>query len=352
MTRSAGGGAGSFGRTAVFVGGGIGDALFHIGHFIGIAAGAEGGRITVLCKKGIELGELFAGSGFVSGVVGMADDQGHSGHVGLRRAVGVFRGRFDTVFFFHRSTTVTWAARIAGVPNRYGFATRRSPWSPFSRCVVVPARTPYPEMQSKGNLLLAGLGISFDLAAARLVPHGDALAAADALLGPGPIVAIGLNASTPDKQWGGERFGALIAALARQSDARFLLYGGPDVAPVAAATIAASGLPQGRFIDICSHPRPLALSHALLSRCVFYVGNDSHGLNLAAHCGIAAIGLFGVTPPLTYSPLIVPLTAPGGGDPRGMAAITVEQVAQACRGAPAASADRASGMLAKREARL
>lgn len=328
----------SFGRTAVFVGGGIGDALFHVGHFIGIAARAAGGRITVLCKKGLELGELLGGSAFVADVVGMADDQAHSGHIGFLRAVGVFRNRFDTVFFFHRSATVTYAARLAGVPNRYGFAAAPSPLSPFTRCVIVPVETPYPEMQSKANLLLAGLGIGFDIAGARLAPRRDAVAVADALIGPHPAIAIGLNASDAGKQWGGERFGALIAALAPECDARFLLYGGPDVADVAAAAIMTAALPEGRFIDICRSPRPLSLSHALLSRCRFYVGNDSHGLNLAAHSGIRAIGLFGPTPLLTYSPLIVPITPKGGHHTRDIAGISLESVVNACREALTAAA--------------
>jgi heptosyltransferase-2 len=325
-------GPASLGRTAVFVGGGIGDALFHIGHFIGIAALAEGGKVTVLCKKGIELGELLSGSNFVAGVIGMADDQTHSGHIGLFRAVGIFRGRFDTVFFFHRSKTVTYAARLAAVPNRYGFASApRSPLSPFTRCVVVPEKTRYPALQSKADLLLEGLGIDFNIERARLAPHPQARDAAGAILGAQPAIAIGLNAGTVDKQWGGERFGALIAALARECDARFLLYGGPDVAPVAADAIQAAALPAASFIDICANPRPLSLAHALLSRCLFYVGNDSHGLNLAVHSGIRAIGLFGPTPPLTYSPLIVPLTVPPERRDEGIRGISLENVLRACR---------------------
>src|SRR5262249_35907465 len=155
---------------------------------------------------------------------------------------------------------------------------------------------------------LAALGIDCDIASARLKPQAEALRAADALLGGSAAIAIGLNAGNTDKQWGGQRFRALIATLGRECDARFLLYGGRDVARVAATARAASGLPAARFIDICASPKPLSLSHALLSRCLFYVGNDSHGLNLAAHCGLRAIGLFGATLPLTYSPLIVPLT--------------------------------------------
>jgi hypothetical protein len=47
-----------FGRAGAVVGGGIGDALMHLGHLAGVAARISNGKVTLLCKKGEELGLL------------------------------------------------------------------------------------------------------------------------------------------------------------------------------------------------------------------------------------------------------------------------------------------------------
>jgi lipopolysaccharide heptosyltransferase II len=324
-------GEASLGRTGCVVGGGLGDALMHLGHLEGVAALAQGGKVTLLCKKGVELTDLFGGVAFISDVVGLSSDQNRSGYVGFFRAASIFR-RFDTICFFRKSKTLVCAAQFAGVTNRFGVtvAPRRLLY-PYTQNLAAPAGVKFPDLRL-ADALMKGLHISFDSARVRLAPRPEAMREAEAILGSGlpGTIAIGLNASGVLKQWGAECFGELIARLAERSDARFLLYGAGDVAEVASNVIALSSVDPGRFVDICAAPRRMSLSHALMARCLFYVGNDSNGMHLAARCGIPAIGLFGFTPPITYSPLIIPVTPPPGRRDEGMPGIGVDAVFHHC----------------------
>jgi heptosyltransferase-2 len=322
----------SLGRTGCVVGGGLGDALMHLGHLEGVAARAQDGKVTLLCKKGVELADLFGGVDFISDVVGLSSDQNRSGYVGFFRAASIFRHRFDTIFFFRKSKTLVCAAQFAGVANRFGVIVAPRPLLyPYTQNLAAPAGVKFPDLRL-ADALMKGLHISFDSARVRLAPKPEAMREAEAILGPGVpgTIAIGLNASGVLKQWGAERYGELVARLAERTDARFLLYGAGDVAAVASHVIALSKLDPGRFVDICAAPRRMSLSHALMARCLFYVGNDSNGMHLAARSGIPAVGLFGFTPPITYSPLIIPVTPPPVRRDEGMPGIGVDAVFRRC----------------------
>lgn len=321
-----------FGRTGAVVGGGLGDALMHLGHLQAVAARASGGKVTLLCKKGEELSDLFGGVDFFNDIVGLAKDQSRSGYVGFFRAASIFRHRFDTILFFRKSKTLVRAAQFAGVTNRFGVVAAPSRLLyPLTRSVSAPAGAKFPDLRVAAALM-EGLDISFDNAAVRLTPKAEATREATLLLGPDTteVIAIGLNASGTPKQWGGERYAELVVRLAQRSAARFLLYGAGDVADVARNVVTRSTLGPGRFVDICSAPQRMSVSHALMARSLFYVGNDSNGMHLAVRSGVPAIGLFGFTPVITYSPLIIPVTAPPNRRAEGMPGIGIDDVFDRC----------------------
>ena len=64
---------------------------------------------------------------------------------------------------------------------------------------------------------------------------------------------------------------------------------------------------------------------ALVSACDLFIGNDSGPMNVAAAVGTNSIGLFGVTPALTHSNYIHPLSS--SQNDRRMEGIAVEDVA-------------------------
>jgi heptosyltransferase-2 len=303
-----------FGRTVVFAGGGVGDTLTHTAQFEAIARRCAGGRITIACKKARSIRELYKGAPYVEAVIGMAVNEDVSGAISLAQAAKTLRG-FDTLFSLHESATVMISAALAGIPRRYGFYSH---WSFRSLFLTGSVRAPrdcgYPLVLYQSERLLDHYGLSADLARARLVPADEDQRRAIALVGDRPMIAIGVNSSMKEKQWGAP-YVALVRALADRYDVGFVLFGGPDVADVSLAVTEGAGVDRARLIDLPALDYPLSVSHALLARCVCYVGNDSMGLHLSALCGLPTVGLFPATPPHTYSPCFIPLEPepPGSG---------------------------------------
>lgn len=316
-----------FGRSIAFVGGGIGDVVMHTGHFQAIARASEHGRITIGCRTAGPIVDLLKGNDFVEDVIGFGDGADKNRVVIGSAARKLKAGNFRSFFCLKSNPRLVTAAWLAGIPQRFGYMQAFDPRAMFlSTRVIVPKITPHPLHMSKADLLLDALEIPFDHATARLHPKAHALEQARQLTGEGPLIAIGVNASVPQRQWG-DRFIPLVRHLHELTGARFVLFGGPDVKHVASSIIAGTSLPQDRFIDLTSMGASLALSHAVLSLCRIYVGNDSSGLNLAVMSGLPGIGFFSLAPPLTYSPLIIPVEpVPQGSGVDGIAVDRVTEI--------------------------
>ena len=314
-----------FGRSVVYVGGGIGDVVMHLGHFQAIARASTGNKICIACRPATAIASLFGEADFFDRVIALGDPQAANDPIPLWPTVHKFRaGGFDSIFCLKSSVRVMAAARFAGIRHRFGYVRAHDPraWL-LTHKTVVPAKTFHPRHLSKADLLLNSLSVPFDTAGARLSPAPEFTEAAKALVAGRNSIAVGLNSSVPGRQWG-ERYSTLVRRLAEKFNVHFVLYGGADVQELAAVVQANSGLPDDRFIDIPARGDSLAMSYAILSRCLAYVGNDSSGLNLAVFTGLPAIGLFAVTPPFTYSPLFIGVE-PEQGE-RGITGISIDQV--------------------------
>ncbi len=315
------------GRSVAFVGGGIGDVIMHSAHFQAIATASAGNKVAIACPRSGPIAELYSGSSFVSEVIGIADERRGDNRIRVRAAVAKLRaGRFDSFFSLKSNPRMNFAAFLAGIPQRFGYTRVYDPRAMvLTRRVSVPRVTPHPLHMSKADMLLTDLGLKFDHAASRLHPNEQALSQAKKLITGHRAIAIGVNASVPQRQWG-DRFIPLVQRLAAAIDVKFVLFGGRDVHDVAANIRTQSGLPAEKFIDLPQLNASLALSHAALSQCLLYVGNDSSGLNLAVFCGLPAIGFFTLAPPLTYSPLIIPLRPEPPGS--GVEGVSIDRVYQ------------------------
>lgn len=294
------------GRSVAFVGGGIGDVIMHSAHFQAIAAESLDGKVAIACPRSAPIIDLYSGSAFVSQVIGIADERQGDSRIRVAPAIAKLRaGHFDSFVCLKSNPRMNFAAFRAGIPKRFGYTRAHDPRALFlTTRLSVPKVTPHPLHMSKADMLLTHMGLKFDHAAARLHPNAAALAQAKQLIAGHRAIAIGVNASVPQRQWGA-RFIPLVQRLAAALDTKFVLFGGRDVQVVAAGIRSQSGLPADQFIDLPQMGASLALSHAALSQCLLYVGNDSAGLNLAVFSGLPAIGFFTLAPPLTYSPLIL-----------------------------------------------
>jgi ADP-heptose:LPS heptosyltransferase len=129
-------------------------------------------------------------------------------------------------------------------------------------------------------------------------PADEAKAAA--LMGDGPVIALGPTANWDGKIWAAERFVSLYRRLAeRFPGARPAVFAGPGEAERARAASVLASLPEAlNFVGNLTLPEVAAC----LKRCVVFVGNDSGLMHLAAAAGAPTLGLFGRSRAEEYAP--------------------------------------------------
>jgi heptosyltransferase III len=169
-------------------------------------------------------------------------------------------------------------------------------------------------------------------------------AAATALVGDRPVIALGPAANWLPKQWPPAFMAALVElfladpALAHH---RFLVMAAAHEQEQIADVVAA--IPPDRLI--LQSGGSLAIAAASLEQCVLYIGNDSGLMHLAAAMNTPTLGLFGPGYPEIYGPwgahtaivrtpesreeLLARLPFAGANTPNLMSSISVDSVAAA-----------------------
>jgi heptosyltransferase III len=130
---------------------------------------------------------------------------------------------------------------------------------------------------------------SWDL---RLAAHEHATATQRlaGLLGWRPLIAISPGARVPAKDWGEERWNALVRLLQVRIPAVSLVFlGAPDERPL---TERLAQLWTGAKLNLCGELTPRE-SAAVLGRCNMLVCHDSGPMHLAATQGTRCVALFG-----------------------------------------------------------
>jgi ADP-heptose:LPS heptosyltransferase len=127
-------------------------------------------------------------------------------------------------------------------------------------------------------------------------------AEADALVGGGPVLALGMAAKTKPKRWPAERFVEVAVELLDRRGplvgGRVMLIGAAAEAPVFAAI--RSAFAPDRVIN--AFGLDFLLAYACLKRASLFIGNDSGPMHLAAAAGAPTLGLFGSTDERIYGP--------------------------------------------------
>ncbi len=308
---------------------GIGDMIWHLPHLRALAA-AAGRPVTLVTKRGSRADEILASEPSVGGIVWLSGNT--TGRGGLRRRLfdvsrltGELRaGRFDAAVLLHQSVTLAAIAALAGIPRRFGYGYGRQRLllnrGPFLPAAMWPL---HPYRQASAWLQAAGLAQA-DAEPVLTVTQQTAALVRARLQGGGiaPVI-IGIGSSEANKQWGAERFAALVRLLRAAGWPQVILAGGPSEATLAAEIVAQSGEPP----LLTAMSWPLGELAALLAQSAFYVGNDTGAANIAAAVGVTTYCLFGATAPLEHSRRIVAIVPPGGIDRAGgMARITPEAV--------------------------
>lgn len=321
---------------------GIGDMIWHLPHIRALARHVAG-RVTLVTRPRSMADQLVGPEDGVHDILWVergqwSPDGRHEGNAGMLRLVHDLRAlRCDGAVLMTRSRNLTLAVLAMGLRHRHGYGIgmqRRVLRGPF-----LPRSAWKDHPYDQASAWMGAAGIALDRPDPVLhVREADRLAALQRLRTGGPtlpggFVALGIASSDEWKNWGAARFAALAAALLDAGWPEVALVGGPAEQGMADAITAALGAQAGRVrLALGWHLREAA---ALLGEAAFYVGNDTAALNIAAAVGTRSYGLFGATPPLGHSPLIVPVLPPGGLDrTHGMAGITPGAVMRAVGEAP------------------
>jgi heptosyltransferase-2 len=319
------------GPAAVYISGGIGDTVLHLGYLRALAQHLD--RPLILINPlPAAVNRLFEAQPYIERVVSVRDiELGPDQKARRPRLAELLRGlKLDSIWFFNFKTYAALAARSAGVPKRIGFARQHQFWNAwlFTQSVLVNKRgITHPDTHVWLPQLFRRHGYPVEPLYPSLLDSAEMQAQAQAMTRGHPrLIALGLGAAVAARRWPAPRCAELIARLlARDPAASFLLFGAADVRELA-AEIRRRCAPGTRLLDITGQDLDLRVGSALMARCLGCVSNDSLALHLAAAHRLPSVGLFGISPPMRYVPWLEPLEAEGPG---GMEAISAERVERA-----------------------
>jgi len=307
---------------------GIGDMVWHVAHIRAISAWA-GGPVSVITKPRSLADQLFADEPAVRDVhfidMNPHGRRGrHDGVLGFWRLVQLFRaGGWRSVVFLHHSRTLAMAAWLAGIKDRrgYGWGSQR----PFlSRGPFLPKSIGKRHQLKRATAWVRAAGIPFDddePSLTRAKRDSGQVCAAFGLAQ--PFVAVGIGSSEVLRQWGTDKFAALVAALLAAGWRQVVLVGGQEDQASATRIIAANKAAPGLVTPILG--AKLSAVIAVLAEASFYVGNNTGVMNIAGALGIPTFALFGTTPIFDHGRTIYPITAEDTGRHDGMVRVGVEQ---------------------------
>lgn len=127
---------------------------------------------------------------------------------------------------------------------------------------------------------------------------------ADQLIKDGtPVLGVGPSANWTGKTWPADRFIDVIKWMTSEDGimphARVAVFAAPGEEDQAYPVL--KSVPEARQIDGIAKGNPAEVS-AALSKCNFYIGNDSGLMHAAAATSVPTIGVFGPSYPHLYAP--------------------------------------------------
>ena len=202
----------------------------------------------------------------------------------------------DAVLLLPNSFHSAWVARVARVPERWGYRASGRRWL-LTRAVRRP-RSRVHQVQYYRELV-RGLGIEPADEAPRLQARARTLEKADALLrGNGINPSEGVVGFAPGaayghaKRWAPDRVAIVIQALARSGIVAVLVGATGDRETGRAIE---SALPTGtRIVNLIGRTSLTELV-GVVSRCAAFVSNDSGAMHIAAALGVPLTAIFGPT---------------------------------------------------------
>lgn len=315
---------------------GVGDMVWHLPIIHRLASLHKDREKVLLTKFRSRADDLFAADPAIDRVVWVDRAEKHAGPGGFRALVNDLREEeFSRSYQLHHSARYAAAIAMAKVPERFAYGTTApTRWLTHPPHLGSVQRRAHPIDLANNFADRLGLPIPDFADQLRVSPELANQIQQHYAACPKPWIGIGVGSSEAFKQWGADRFAALVALLADQGTASFFLLGGPGEAPFQ-PVIEAALVNKGQVAVIPGFDWPMAQIIAAQAAMDAYVGNDTGFLNISAAVGVPSFGLFGATEPLTFSSHIKAIHPEGGGISRedGMARIQPAKVAELLAGA-------------------
>jgi lipopolysaccharide heptosyltransferase II len=260
-------------------------------------------EITLLAKTSVI--DSLKGAPFCDRLIEYDRRGPHAGWKGRWKLIGELRReKFDLALLFQKAFEAALFARLAGIPQRVGFASDSRGW-------LLTTRLPLPR---DGHHVLhfsriAG-SVGADTSDLRLSFHLTPAAKdtalrflqAQRLCEEELRVAVHPGASKPARGWHAERFGEATAALVREHGARPLLLGSSGEAKALEIIRDIAG-------PTCVVPPPgqsLQEMAAILEHCHLLLCNDSGPMHIAAALRVPVVAVFGPGTPERTGPFTDP----------------------------------------------
>ncbi len=281
----------------------IGDAVLTTPALMAIRKGFPQAKIALLAKPAIA--ELLHGHPAVDEIVLYRDPGPHAGLGGkLTLARLLRRGRYDLAMLFQNAFEAAALTALAGIPNRYGYATD-------GRSFLLTHRVPLtPKIRRSHQVhyyleLLRPLGIQVEPEppTLRTTPDEDAEAIEHlrAFGVDAKKVLIGLNPGSvygTAKRWLPERFAEVADRVAAEHGGVVLIFGGQGEEELGAALAGRMAAPT----VVLSGRTTVRRLMALIKQCRLFITNDTGPMHIATAFGVPTVAIFGPTDPLTTSP--------------------------------------------------
>ncbi len=212
------------------------------------------------------------------------------GHLADARCL---RGRFDLAVLLPNSFATALVVRVAGVAERWGYATDGRALLLTRSCRVPDAARRRSQVYYY-RAMLEGLGLATDgVADASLAcPPVWAAEGAAQLVDDGPWIGVNPGAAYGTaKRWLPERFAAAADQLARRLGAKVAIVGGAAERPIGEEIAALLQAPS----RVLAGETTLSGLLGVLSQLRLLLTNDSGPMHLAAALGTPLVAIFGST---------------------------------------------------------
>ncbi len=274
----------------------IGDSVMSLGAVRALRENYPSARLAILTRPWVQ--ELYSGCDIVDDTI-LYDPRGADlGIEGFFRAAGrVRREGFDVGVVFPNAFRAAALVRVAGVRERWGYATESRGFLLTKR--VPQAPRPFGRHQSHFYLdLLSGLGLAVAEPDTSLTLTPAMREAARGLLERhgwkgGALVGVHPGATNSRaKVWKASRFAEVAVRLAEEHDAQVVVLGGVTEGELAAEV--QRGLPPNIALTLQGRTSLADLMGVLAELSVFLT-NDSGPMHLSAALGVRTLAVFGPT---------------------------------------------------------